>query len=80
MKCDLVSTLRSVVDDRANSVGLSRLIVAVETLTRFMKDAKPAEQDDPFDDGVDPHEKLMDIVTRYLAGRSKTIAASVLRR
>jgi hypothetical protein len=48
LRCDLVSALRLVIDDelaratRGSGADLSKLIVAVDHLTTFMKDARPA--------------------------------------
>src|SRR5262249_33600623 len=56
LKCDLVSALRLVVDDElaratsGNGADLGKLIVAVEHLTGFMRDAKSAEPEDKEED------------------------------
>jgi hypothetical protein len=86
LKCDLVSALRLVIDDelvratRGSGADLSKLIVAVDHLTTFMKDARPAEVDpDPFE-GVDPHKHLEELVTRYFAAKEATEAEEAAER
>ena len=72
LKCELVSALRSVVDDelgkvdRANAADLSRLIVAVEALTKFLKESPADERSEDDEDG-DPHERLMRIIDNWIA-------------
>jgi hypothetical protein len=86
LKCDLVSALRLVIDDelgRATSgsgADLSKLIVAVDHLTTFMKDARPAEvEHDPFED-VDPHKHLEDMLRRYWEAKVATEAEAEAER
>ena len=75
LNCDLVSALRLVVDDelaRATSgsgADLGKLIVAVEHLVGFLKEARPAEPE-PAQHSVytqDPHKFLEDLVDRWIA-------------
>jgi hypothetical protein len=63
LKCDLVSALRLCIDDelgratRGSGADLNKLIVAVDHLTTFLKESRPAEvESDPFED-VDPHAR-----------------------
>ena len=86
LKCDSVSALRLVIDDelaRATSgsgADLSKLIVAVDHLTTFMKDARPAEvEPDPYE-GIDPHKHLEELVTRYFAAKEAERAEKAAER
>jgi hypothetical protein len=86
LKCDLVSALRLVIDDelaratRGSGADLSKLIVAVDHLTTFMRDASPAEIDpDPYED-VDPHRHLEELVTRYFAAKEGERAEKAAER
>jgi hypothetical protein len=86
LKCDLVSALRLVIDDelaRATSgsgADLSKLIVAVDHLTTFMKDARPAEVEvDPYED-IDPHAKLEEMLRRYWAAKEADRADKAAER
>ena len=80
LKCELVSALRSVVDDelgkvdRANAADLSRLIVAVEALTKFLKESPADERSEDDEDG-DPHERLMRIIDNWIAANVVTPGA-----
>jgi hypothetical protein len=72
LRCELIAALRRVLDDQlaqitaANSTDLSKLVTAVETLTRFLAEAQPsAERPDEFED--DPHENLMRIIEDWVA-------------
>src|SRR5262245_1592142 len=73
LKCELVAALRSAVDDElmnvtsARSVDLARLITAVETLTRFLQDAKPKEDEQGAIYKRDPYKVLEDIAERWRA-------------
>src|SRR5262245_64877666 len=75
LKCDLVSALRLVIDDelaRATSgsgADLGKLIVAVEHLVGFLKEARPAESAPavPSVYAQDPHKVLADLVDRRIA-------------
>jgi hypothetical protein len=75
LKCDLVSALRLVIDDelaRATSgsgADLGKLIVAVDHLTTFMKDARPTEVETDPEDDVDPHAALEAMLRGYWAAK-----------
>ena len=73
LRCELIAALRRVIDDQlaqvasTNSSDLSKLVTAVEMLTRFLTEAKPnAERPDGFED--DPHENLMRIIENWVEG------------
>jgi len=71
LKCDLISALRAAVDDElgkitsANAADLGKLIVAVETLTRFLADARPKEDERGAIYKRDPYKVLDDIAERW---------------
>src|SRR5262249_47753046 len=73
LKCDLISALRAAVDDElgkvtsASAADLGRLIVAVETLTRFLAEAKPKEDERGAIFRSDPHKVIENIVDRWIA-------------
>ena len=75
LKCDLVSALRAVLDDElakatsGSGADLNRLVVAVEHLVGFLKEANPAKADDgiPAIYKQDPRKVLEGIVERWIA-------------
>src|SRR5262249_35186491 len=75
LKCDLVSALRAVLDDElakatsGSGADLNRLVVAVEHLVGFLKEANPAKADDgiPAIYQQDPRKVLEGIVERWIA-------------
>src|SRR5262249_12295481 len=73
LKCELVAALRAAVDDElmnvtsARAVDLARLITAVETLTRFLADAKPKENEPNAIYKKDPYKVMDDIIDRWIA-------------
>jgi hypothetical protein len=86
LRCDLVSALRLVIDDelaratRGSGGDLNKLCLAVDRLTEFLRDASPAEVDpDPFE-GVDPHKRLEEIVTRFFAAKEAERAEKAAER
>src|SRR5262245_5248178 len=72
LKCELVAALRSAVDDElmnvtsARSVDLAKLITAVETLTRFLADAAPKENERHAIYKRNPRQVLEEMVTRWI--------------
>jgi len=73
LRCELISALRAAVDDELGKVTSSRaadlgkLIIAVETLTRFLADAKPKEDERGAIYRKDPYKVMDDIVARFIA-------------
>jgi len=73
LKCDLISALRAAVDDElakvtsANAADLGKLIVAVETLTKFLADAKPKGDEPNAIYRQDPYKFLEDMAERWRA-------------
>jgi len=71
LKCELVAALRAAVDDElmnvtsARSVDLAKLITAVETLTRFLQDAKPKEDERGAIFKRDPYKVLDELAERW---------------
>ena len=73
MRCELISALRAAVDDElakvtsSRSADLGKLIIAVDTLTRFLAEAKPKPEVAQSVYTQDPHKVLEDIVDRWIA-------------
>jgi len=69
----LISALRAAVDDElakvtsSRSADLGKLIIAVDTLTRFLAEAKPKPEVAQSVYTQDPHKVLEDIVDRWIA-------------
>lgn len=80
LKCDLISALRAAVDDElgkissANAADLGKLIVAVETLTRFLADAKPKGDEKGAIYKRDPAVVMEEMVARFIAARDASRA------
>ena len=84
LRCELVASLRAVVDDELGKVTSSRssdlgkLIIAIETLSKYLADAKPqAEAEDPRDD---PHARLMAIIDNWIANNEAEKAERAAER
>jgi hypothetical protein len=84
LRCELVASLRAVVDDELGKVTSSRssdlgkLIIAIETLSKYLADAKPqAEAGDPSDD---PHARLMKIIDNWIANHAAEKAERAAQR
>jgi len=73
LKCELIAALRSVVDDelgkvdRANAADLGRLIIAIETLTKFLAEAKPKDGEQHSVFRKNPYEVLDNLAQRWRA-------------
>ena len=73
LRCELISALRAAVDDElakvtsSRSADLGKLIIAVDTLTRFLAEAKPKPEVARSVFHRDPHKVLEDIVDRWIA-------------
>src|SRR5262249_57934304 len=73
LRCELISALRAAVDDElakvtsSRSADLGKLIIAVDTLTRFLAEAKPKPEAAHSVYTQDPYKVMEDIVDRWIA-------------